>query len=85
MQCAQCEAVHTITQSISDPLPTDCPDCGQPELKQLISGISTVACTGLDVAKRAKEMSQKDIKRIKKGRDKDLIDVAGDKPNQLKK
>ncbi len=36
-QCQSCGAVHEALQKISDAPLTDCPACGKPELKKLIS------------------------------------------------
>ena len=36
-QCTACDALHEALQKISDAPLTDCPACGQPELKKRIS------------------------------------------------
>ena len=36
-QCQACGAVTEALQKISDPVLTDCPQCGQPELRKKIS------------------------------------------------
>ncbi|MCP4273258.1 MAG: zinc ribbon domain-containing protein [Gammaproteobacteria bacterium] len=36
-KCNSCEHTFDKLQKISDPAFTDCPDCGEPELKKLVS------------------------------------------------
>lgn len=36
-QCADCDQRHEVIQGINDPELTDCPKCGKPSLKRLIS------------------------------------------------
>lgn len=35
--CSACDKHHEVLQKISDPELTDCPKCGKPSLKRLIS------------------------------------------------
>lgn len=35
--CADCDQHHEVLQGINDPELTDCPKCGKPSLKRLIS------------------------------------------------
>lgn len=85
LKCSECEFEQTIRQSIKKSLPEECPECGKSTLKPLLVGVGTITCTGDAISDRAKSLAKKDIKRLNKGRDKDLIDIAGDKPNQFKK
>lgn len=36
-QCSECENRHEVIQGLSEPDPTDCPKCGKPTLRRLIS------------------------------------------------
>ena len=39
-QCSECSHVLEAIQKFSDPLLTDCPECGKPALKKLVSAPS---------------------------------------------
>lgn len=39
-QCSECSHVLEAIQKFSDPLLTDCPECGRPALKKLVSAPS---------------------------------------------
>jgi putative FmdB family regulatory protein len=39
-QCTDCEQHHEALQGINDPELVDCPKCGKPSLKRLISAAS---------------------------------------------
>ncbi len=39
-QCGECQHRLEALQKISDPLLTDCPECGKPALKKLVSAAS---------------------------------------------
>lgn len=84
LKCSECEFEHKVRQSINDPLPEECPECGESTLQPLLAGVGTIACSGADTTVRAKNLAKKDVQRLKKGKDKDLLDLAGDKPNPLK-
>jgi len=84
LYCPECDVDHCITQSVHDALSKVCPHCQKEILRTRLGKVSAFGLTGDKLVERAKDLAKKDIKQLKKGKDKDLLDKVGDSPNKNK-
>lgn len=82
--CTQCDKEFVVVQSIHDDLPMACTTCGSDDIKQKLGLAGSRTATGLKHLERIERLANEDTKRLRRGHDRTLSDLVGDRPNSLK-